>query len=184
MYRIALKWSDFAVPVHDQYPHLLAEMFAYCLAAAHLKLSHQTATSFMVSDVGIGAREGWNYVDRLANDEVCSPKSIEDLPNVIHFCQRYGAGPYFFGKRKLPAEFLTCESPLLMETPKSFESDHIQFPDGQTKKFPPQEMKRHRFVLCNLIPAVNAAASYYKRKHCDSKANFEKTLAFNTNMDT
>ena len=31
MYKIVSKWCDFAVPVHDQYPHLLAEMFAYCL---------------------------------------------------------------------------------------------------------------------------------------------------------
>ena len=26
MYKIVSKWCEFAVPVHDQYPHLLAEM--------------------------------------------------------------------------------------------------------------------------------------------------------------
>ena len=83
-------------------PYLLAEMFAYCLAAAHLKLAHQTANSFMVSDVGSGAGEGWEYIDKLPDDEVCHEKSIEEVPNVIHFCQRYGLGQYFFGKRKLP----------------------------------------------------------------------------------
>jgi hypothetical protein len=41
MYRLVDKWVEFVVPVHAQYPFLLAEMFAYCLAAAHLNLPHQ-----------------------------------------------------------------------------------------------------------------------------------------------
>jgi peptidyl serine alpha-galactosyltransferase len=53
MYSIAVKWCEFGPRVYKQYPHLLAEMFAYCLAAAHLRLHHQTAVSFMVSDVAI-----------------------------------------------------------------------------------------------------------------------------------
>jgi peptidyl serine alpha-galactosyltransferase len=43
MYKIASQWSTFVVPIHDQYPELLAEMFAYCHAAAHVGLPHQTA---------------------------------------------------------------------------------------------------------------------------------------------
>jgi peptidyl serine alpha-galactosyltransferase len=53
MYRIVMKWCEFGPAVYKQYPDLLAEMFAYCLAAAHLQLYHQTAISFMISDVGI-----------------------------------------------------------------------------------------------------------------------------------
>ncbi|MBN8531252.1 MAG: hypothetical protein J0L97_05260 [Alphaproteobacteria bacterium] len=43
MYNIVTTWSEFAVPVYEEYPDLLAEMYAYCLAAAHLRLPHQTA---------------------------------------------------------------------------------------------------------------------------------------------
>jgi hypothetical protein len=43
MHKIATQWSEFVVPIHDQYPELLAEMFAYCHAAAHLGLPHQNA---------------------------------------------------------------------------------------------------------------------------------------------
>jgi peptidyl serine alpha-galactosyltransferase len=44
MYRLVDKWVEFVVPTHGQYPHLLAEMFAYCLAAAHLNLPHQVSS--------------------------------------------------------------------------------------------------------------------------------------------
>ena len=32
MYQIAMKWTEFVPKVHAQYPHLLAEMYAYCIA--------------------------------------------------------------------------------------------------------------------------------------------------------
>jgi hypothetical protein len=184
MYKIVVKYSDFAIPVHDQYPYLLAEMFAYCLAAAHQKLAHQTAASFMVSDVGSGQGEGWSYVDKLPDDEVCHPKSVEELPNVIHFCQRYGIGKYFFGKRRLPKDFLTCESPLMREpTADDLDTNLVQWPDGTSKKWSAEHAKRNRFMLCQLIPALNAAASYFKRNHCDSsKANFEKSFGYQDDM--
>jgi len=159
-------------------------MFAYCLAAAHLKLAHQTAISFMVSDTGAGG-EGWGYVDRLPDNELCHPKSTEDLPNVIHFCQRYSTGNFFFGKRKLPKDFLTCESPLFREpTDKELESNMAHFGDGSKKEWKPQLAKRNRFMICNMIPAVNAAATYFKKHHCDqSKANYAKTFGFHEDMD-
>jgi peptidyl serine alpha-galactosyltransferase len=102
MYAIVNKWSQFAPKVHDQYPYLLAEMFAYCLAAAHLRLPHQTAASFMVSDIDSSNGEGWkSHVDTIPNDQVCGDATSptvrqhrEAWPNVIHFCQRYGWGPY------------------------------------------------------------------------------------------
>jgi hypothetical protein len=50
------------------------------------------------------------------------------------------------------------------------------------------QAKRSVFVLCHLIPALNAAAEYYKRHHCvvmpnattqpEDIANFNKTLVF------
>jgi hypothetical protein len=73
-------------------------MFAYCLAAAHLQLPHQTALSFMISDAGAGKMEGWSYIDKMPDNEICGGFQPEEVPNVLHFCQRYGQGNYFFGK--------------------------------------------------------------------------------------
>jgi hypothetical protein len=130
MHKIATQWSEFVVPIHDQYPELLAEMFAYCHAAAHLGLPHQIAArcaraagfcracfcrcllvsplaysvaffcararaprSFMVSDIGPDREEGWSYIDPMPAEQVCSDKlDPEQLPNVFHYCQRYGLG--------------------------------------------------------------------------------------------
>jgi hypothetical protein len=59
MYQISLKWTEFVPRVHEQYPHLLAEMFAFSLAAAHLDLKHQLVQSLMISDTHSGKGEGW-----------------------------------------------------------------------------------------------------------------------------
>ena len=160
--------------------HLLAEMFAYCLAAAHLELSHQTAASFMVSSVNVGpSGEGWDYVDKIPNEDICQPEKTpeEALPNVVHFCQRYGWGPYFFGKRRLPHSFLTCDSPLLAEPPATLLTEYTEaeFP-GNIKQFSAVEAKRNVFMACYMIDVVNEAAAYYKSHHCNSTANQERTL--------
>ena len=89
-YLIADKWAEFGVGTHKQYPNLLAEMFAYCLAAAHLKLPHQIAQSFMISDVGVGGMEGWNqYIDKVNATNVCIPGAVaqENMPFVLHYCK-------------------------------------------------------------------------------------------------
>jgi len=170
--------------VSFRYPHLLAEMFAYSLAAAHLKLHHQTAASFMISDAGAGKGEGWEYIDKIPNDDICDNHNPNDLPNVLHFCQRYAWGPYFFGKRRLPKDFLTCESPLLLEPPKDVlqRYDYAQFPGGDRKEFSETIAKEHAFMICYLIPAVNSAAAYFKQRHCHGTANMNKVLVFNTKM--
>mmetsp|Transcript_13824 Transcript_13824/g.19930 ORF Transcript_13824/g.19930 Transcript_13824/m.19930 type:complete len:237 (-) Transcript_13824:9-719(-) len=87
MYAIATKWTEIVVRIHDDYPHLLAEMFGYCFAAAHLNLPHRVAQSFMISDPGVGG-EGWPLVDKLPNETVCNKPTNDRIPHVIHYCQR------------------------------------------------------------------------------------------------
>lgn len=179
MYTIVGTWCAFAHRVHDQYPHLLAEMFAYCLAAAHEQLPHQTAASFMISDAGAGRSEGWSYIDRMPDAHVCGGFSVDEVPNVLHFCQRYGMGDYFFGKRKLPHDFLSCASPLLKEPPSDVLSkyNYAIFPNNNKKMWTPQMAKENAFTICFMIKALNAAAEHYKRQHCDVEtAIFDKEL--------
>ena len=71
MYAIVKTWSEIVPSVHEQYPHLLAEMFAFNLAAAHLKLRHTLTYSFMVSDVTAGG-EGWPLIDKVPEKDVCA----------------------------------------------------------------------------------------------------------------
>ncbi len=112
MYNIAKKWVEFVPKVHAEYPHLLAEMYAFCIAAAHLNLPHELVEHTMVSNVDIGG-EGWPFVDKLSQrtrkknvcetmtngsiDYLHAPSSSIPLPTVIHFCQRYILGEWFFG---------------------------------------------------------------------------------------
>jgi hypothetical protein len=119
-YLIATKWKGFVPLVHDDYPHLLAEMFAYCLAAAHMKLPHQVAKSFMISDAGAGHHlEGWGLVDEYSRRDVCTPGAIpqDTLPHVLHYCQRYILGKWVIGKHRVPHTFLSCDDPLFAEPP-------------------------------------------------------------------
>jgi peptidyl serine alpha-galactosyltransferase len=180
MYKIVTQWTIFAHGVHAQYPFLLAEMFAYCLGAAHQQLPHQTAQSFMISDIGAGKGEGWDYIDKIPDDEICDNFNIDDVPNVLHYCQRYGMGNYFFGKRKLPKNFLSCESPLLMEPPKNVLQKYTfaNFPPNNRKEWTPINAKRNAFAVCYMIKVLNEAATHYKNHHCqgNTATNYQKTL--------
>ena len=191
-YKIATKWKDFVPLVHDDYPHLLAEMFAYCLAAAHLKLPHQVAKSFMVSDAGAGkSLEGWGLIDSYSRRDMCTPGAIpkERLPHVLHYCQRYILGKYVIGKHRVPHTFLSCEDPLFVEPPPDI-GEKYNFaiePDRKEdvkKDLPVTTISNHAFMLCHLLPILNEAAIYFKDHHCEGKTvNREKTLVFYNSME-
>ena len=68
--RIAESWTTFVPRVYEGYPYLLAEMYAYSMAAAHENLPHLRMDQFMVSNTECGG-EGWDWVDAL--DDPCEP---------------------------------------------------------------------------------------------------------------
>jgi hypothetical protein len=103
------------------------------------------------------------------------------LPNVIHYCQRYGVGRHFFGKRRLPGSFLSCDSPLLVEPPSTLANDYdyLIYPEGKRKPLTAVHATRHAFMVCHLVRTVNAAATYWKSQHCktaDNPPNLTKSL--------
>ena len=90
-YAIVRQWTLFVPRVHDQYPHLLAEMFGYSLAAAHLHLPHQTARSFMVSAMDATRSEGWHTIDEMAQQAKITAKVMQTQEyekKVAQLCQR------------------------------------------------------------------------------------------------
>ena len=57
-----------------------------------------------------------------ALDDVCEPPDEngifypgKPMPTVVHYCQFFIAGEMAFGKRRVPHDIFTCESPLLLE---------------------------------------------------------------------
>ena len=102
MVRLTETWTKFVPRVYEGYPHLLAEMYSYSMAAAHEKLPHLQLENYMVSDV-YGYGEGWPHV--LSLTDVCVPPVDGifypglSLPNLVHYCQSYRIGNLGFFKR-------------------------------------------------------------------------------------
>jgi peptidyl serine alpha-galactosyltransferase len=184
MYQIALKWTEFVPKVHAQYPHLLAEMYAYCIAAAHLGLKHGIVDSLMASNPGAGG-EAWPLVDKIPPEESCDFGRHPDhqkyaLPSVVHLCQRYSVGDrWFFGKRKIPEDIYACETPLFIEPPSDIALKYnYKHPPNAKEPTPlsPQLINQHTFMVCSLTALLNEAATFYKRNACaPGQGNFERT---------
>ncbi len=86
---------------------------------AHWTYGIVTSFKTQVSNTECGG-EGWDWVDAL--DDVCEPPDEngifykgKPLPTVVHYCQFFIAGEMAFGKRRVPHDIFTCESPLLLE---------------------------------------------------------------------
>ena len=188
MHSIARKWSEFVPRVHKEYSFLLAEMFAYCIAAAHLGLQHQIVDSLMVSNTGAGG-EGWPMVDALPRENHCNiarshgheHEHDHPVPSVIHYCQRYGIKEWFFGKRAMRKNFFTCDSPLMEEPPDDIvETSDYKLPLGGTRKeLDERTVQREGFMVCGILAALNDAGRFYKEHHCDGNGNMAKTLNLN-----
>jgi len=188
MHSIALKWTEFVPRVHKEYPYLLAEMYAFCIAAAHLELPFQLIDSLMISNVDTGpggGGEGWPMIDALPHENVCDfakkPNHEEHpVPSLIHFCQRYTVGNWFFSKRKMEKNFFECDSPLMEEPPSNIvlESDFKLPPGGARSDLNTMMSQREGFVVCALIGGLNDASRFFKVHHCDG-GNLDLTLNLN-----
>jgi len=182
MYKIANKWTEFVPGVYEQYPHLLAEMFAYSIAAADQELPHQLIDSLMISKEDAGG-EGWPLIDKIPEEQVCefaADRSTAEwaLPGVVHACQRYAVGKdWFFTKRKIPSDIYDCETPLWDEPPMDL-AVHYDFkepPNGVKTPFKPKMAARNAFMICYLYRILNEAATFYKQNACiPGGANLKK----------
>lgn len=199
LFKIVKTWAAVVVPVQELTKDHLSEMFAYSTAAAHLELPHQLAHSFMVSNPLMHANEGWKVIDNAEPpEEVCRHVRSDDtdpgrvawtstLPQVLHYCQRYFLGPYFFNKYKLPKDFLSCHRPLLKD-PLDHEGavgfvtryDSSVTPNHEFNRLSPRDVKRHAFFLCYMIAIMNDAITHWKDRHCTAEddPNYSKTFLF------
>ncbi|CAB9501100.1 expressed unknown protein [Seminavis robusta] len=188
LWRIISKWAEFVTHVYEQVvdnlkPEHLSEMYSYSIASAHLGLKHAVAHSFMVSNVDIMAGEAWSLIDNKDGDDLCDNFPPNEMPHVLHHCQFYSLGNYFFSKYHLPGDFISCESPLLVAPPSNFSKlyNYAYWPHNQEKRLDyannPLKIKRNAFAVCHMIKSMNEAAIYYKQQHCnDATANYNRTL--------
>ena len=181
MYQISYYWTKFLPKIFKLYPEFMSEMYGYSTAAAHLRLPHQLAKGFMVSDINSGS-EGWSFMNN-ADETVCKVEQFQDkVPQVIHFCQRYSIGEFFLSKYKLPVEILSCDQPMLELPPLNIAvyTNHSRFGDGTVtvwKQSKDQLRKKYQntYMICSLMPAINNAAKFFKDHHCPNGANYNQT---------
>jgi hypothetical protein len=198
-YRIVKVWVAIAVPVYELTTNPISEMYAYSTAAAHLSLPHDLGYDFMISNAAASGVEGWNQIDEMAPNEMCQhtwsdpsdPENVayrQQLPYLIHYCQEYSHGPYYFFKYFISNDFLTCGHPLLVDPSKH--DQNITDPqqslflsynktsfktNSDFSAIPAEFRKRHAFMLCHLIPRINEAATFWKNNHCEvGTANYDK----------
>ena len=119
MVRLVDSWVTLVPRVFAQYPYLLAEMYAYSMAAAHEDLPHLSPVHHMVSNIDTGDAEGWAHIHAL--EDVCEPPKDgiffpgKPLPSVLHYCQTYFAGKLGFSKRRVSKQIFSCEHDMLVD---------------------------------------------------------------------
>ena len=138
MHALAKSWVDFVPRVYEGYPYLLAEMYAYSMAAAHEQLPHLRVDHFMVSNTLAGG-EGWQWVDALS--DVCTPPvngvyfPDKPLPTFLHYCQFFRAAEIGFHKRRVYKDIFSCERPMLMDLPRNLSLVDYKNRDGEVTSF-------------------------------------------------
>lgn len=184
MHRIAVKWSEFVPRVYAQYPELLAEMYAYCIAVAHLGLRHMLIDSLMTSKPG-ERWEAWPLVDKIPPEQMCEfaqnpDQSRHALPSVLHMCQFYSVGlHWFFGKNKITNDIYDCPTPLFQEPPGNLALMYdYKWPpyDKEKTLLSPKEINENTFMVCGMTRVLNDAAIFHKTATCPpGTANMERS---------
>jgi hypothetical protein len=124
--------------VYARYPDLLAEMFAYSMAAAHENLPHTTMMHYMISNTNMD-EEGWKWIDALGEDVCLKPDSKgvyysgKILPPVLHYCQFFRVGELGFQKRRIRKEIFACDKPMMVDPPVTLGTLDYKNRDGEVR---------------------------------------------------
>jgi hypothetical protein len=126
--------------VYARYPDLLAEMYAYSMAAAHEDLPHFTMAHYMVSNTFMDG-EGWPWIDPLGSN-VCEPPDENGiyypdrpLPIFLHYCQFFRAAEFGFQKRRIKKSIFECDKPIMLDPPDSLGETTFKDRDGEVFSF-------------------------------------------------
>ncbi|CAB1116688.1 unnamed protein product [Ectocarpus sp. CCAP 1310/34] len=182
--RVLDLWVALSPKVHKGHPGILAEMYGFCIAAAHIGLRHRVAYGLMVSDAGMPGKEGWPLVDQLGTS-ACDPDSVDhwrgSLPPIVHYCQMYRVGTFMWGKRHHTHQtFFGCHSDSLELPPP----DYLAGPMAEVRVHPhraraqsgnqaePERVPaamgmRQGYAMCAVLRAMNEALVKFKYRYCE-----------------
>lgn len=172
-------WIAFIPQVYDQYPYVdgpnkdptrhYAEMFAWAMAAAHLRLPHRLLPNAMLGCMVPYSRTLMLEVGRqdFPSPLRCGVDSVvgksPSLPAFLHFCQHHvlrvraadhqEEWPFF--KRMVPHDLISDCGPhfLALPPPASFSFG-----------------SEDAFVTCTMTEAINASKRRYRRAACPLNA--------------
>eukprot|EP01065_Artemidia_motanka_P006450 TRINITY_DN13173_c0_g1_i2.p3 TRINITY_DN13173_c0_g1~~TRINITY_DN13173_c0_g1_i2.p3 ORF type:complete len:226 (+),score=95.34 TRINITY_DN13173_c0_g1_i2:852-1529(+) len=172
MREIVRYYARFMRPVFRRESGILADMYAYTMAAAHLRLAHVQVDNLMVSTLE-GSGEGWKWIDEWPGEMSCDAPAVpvgHAVPTFLHGCQNYKAldgdgNEWMWHKGHVPHNILGCDTPLLKQPPDNLFN-------VQTLR----ERRRGAFMVCVLHARLNAAATELKRRHCPGGFNVEKRV--------
>jgi peptidyl serine alpha-galactosyltransferase len=185
---IGKSWVDMVPRVHEGYPYLLAEMYAYSMAAAHEKLPHAIFYQYMVSNAE-GGGEGWDFVDDL--DDVCmapmSPAEVvsepdstgikverffadSPMPILFHYCQHFKiTNTLSFYKGGHRDNIMSCNTqpfPMCESGKDGHGIDYKKFKRGTDEYRAERKKKRGGFAVNLIHTVLNRALAHYKTRMC------------------
>jgi len=158
---LAPYWSKFMKPVLEKDTDILADMWAYCMAAAHLGLHHVILDNYMISTWG-NQDQAYPWIDSWP-DLSCKNPSLPEgskSPEFIHLASNFKAPEsqnWMFHKGHVPAKILACDSPLIIESP-----------DDVWRLSKKTTTKQAAWVLCHTVSILNRVILAYKEKFCPS----------------
>jgi peptidyl serine alpha-galactosyltransferase len=194
--RIAATWMDFVPRVHQQYPYLLAEMYAMTMAFANLELPFSLFSSYMITGVFVdSATESWSWIDDLffVDDMVVDDPiravcegvntfrpptwshSSPALPNTLHYCDRYKMdfnnigqeeSSFLFGKHRIPHNVFSCDNSDNSKTTVPFDIHELIRQASSNNSSGTKTQRRTLFAFCQLVPLLNWARRTYQEQVC------------------
>lgn len=176
--KLAEKWVEFVPQAFKGHPGILSEMYAFIIAAAHLKLPHTVLRSWMISNAQTSRNEGWDYFDNLHDDELCTAADPPRkwLPLTLHFCQMYRMGTYMFGKRHATLKgIFACDKPYLLEPPLDIHAKRVKVHRKKEEWIGREVARRQTFALCTTTRLLNQALRDYRHAVCPEE-QFTKGL--------
>jgi hypothetical protein len=128
-------WAKFMKPVVEHKKDILADMFAYSIASAHLGLEHTVLDQFMISAWMYGGSEkgqAWPWLAQWKEQHISGEHRVscanpvpgpgQKVPTFIHLASNFEGpeideGEWQFHKGKVPPDILECSVPLLISAP-------------------------------------------------------------------
>jgi len=157
---LSVLWEKYMRPVLSLGPDILADMWAYSIASAHLGLKHTILDHYMISVWG-NRGEAYDWIDAWPSLSCRNPVEPPGhrSPIFLHLASNFKApgekGPWMFHKGHVPAKILDCDMPLIVEAP----DDTWEVSRDRTRR-------QHAWVLCHTISKLNHVLLMYKQKFC------------------